>query len=218
MKTTFRDLEQLSAYLDGQLPQAEAARLESRLAADPALAAALEELRQARAVLRRAPRRRAPRAFTLTPQMAGLKPPVPRAVPVFSWASALATLIFLCAFGGAWMGQLTSRSAVPVMESGYGGGPAETQEVITEAAPMLAAPSGQEAADTTRLAEATPTLSATPEAASFTAQEQPLPPQAKRPAVRPWPFVWLGLAALLGGAALYLRWAAQRRFRRRYPR
>ncbi len=34
---TFRDVEQLSAYLDGQLPPAEAARLETRLKTDPQL-------------------------------------------------------------------------------------------------------------------------------------------------------------------------------------
>jgi len=36
---TFRDIERLSAYLDGQLKQPERTRLERRLRSDPALAA-----------------------------------------------------------------------------------------------------------------------------------------------------------------------------------
>ena len=76
-----RDLEQLSAYLDGQLSQSSRTRLETRIQSDPALASALEELRQTRAFLRRTPQRRAPRNFTLTPGMAGIRPPVPRAGP-----------------------------------------------------------------------------------------------------------------------------------------
>ena len=75
-----RDLEQLSAYLDGQLSQSDRARLEIRIKSDAGLAAALEELRQTRAFLRRTPQRHAPRNFTLTPGMAGIRPPVPRLV------------------------------------------------------------------------------------------------------------------------------------------
>ncbi|MCX7852132.1 MAG: zf-HC2 domain-containing protein, partial [Caldilineales bacterium] len=41
-----QDDELLSAYLDGRLTSAEAARLEARLAADPALRQRLQELRQ----------------------------------------------------------------------------------------------------------------------------------------------------------------------------
>ncbi len=217
-----RDLEQLSAYLDGQLPPAEAARLEARLNANPALQAALDELRQTRGLLRRAPRRRAPRNFTLTPRMAGLRPPAPRGVPILSWASALAALLFVCTFGGNLIGQLPLGASAPAAAPlpSMGGGAAESDEVITEAAPMLAAPAEPEpqTADSARLVEATPTPAATPEPAAFAAQEQPATPQAKRPAADLWPFVWLALAALLGGAALLLRWASRRRFRRRYPR
>jgi hypothetical protein len=48
---TFRDVEKLSAYLDGQLSRADAARLESRLASDPGLRAVMDDLRRTRAVL-----------------------------------------------------------------------------------------------------------------------------------------------------------------------
>ena len=58
-----RDLEQLSAYLDGQLSRSDRSRLEARIHSDPAFASALEELRQTRALLRHTPQRRAPRNF-----------------------------------------------------------------------------------------------------------------------------------------------------------
>ncbi len=93
-----RDLELLSAYLDGQLNSSDSARLESRLASDESLRAALDNLRATRSLLRQLPSRRAPHNFTLTPQMAGIKPPTPRAVPVFRFATAIATFLFVISF------------------------------------------------------------------------------------------------------------------------
>ncbi len=93
-----RDLELLSAYLDGQLNPSDSARLESRLSSDESLRAALDNLRSTRGLLRQLPSRRAPRNFTLTPQMAGIKPPTPRAVPIFRFATALATFLFVISF------------------------------------------------------------------------------------------------------------------------
>ena len=93
-----RDLELLSAYLDGQLNPSDSARLESRLASDESLRAALDHLRSTRSLLRQLPSRRAPRNFTLTPQMAGIKPPTPRAVPAFRFATAIATFLFVITF------------------------------------------------------------------------------------------------------------------------
>lgn len=90
-----RDLELLSAYLDGQLNPSDSARLESRLASDASLRAVLKGLRSTRGLLRQLPFRRAPRNFTLTPQMAGVKPPTPRAVPTLRLATALATFLFI---------------------------------------------------------------------------------------------------------------------------
>ena len=94
----FRDVEQLSAYLDGQLSQAESTRLETRLKTDPQLRTVFNDLSQSRALLRKLPARRAPRNFTLTPKMAGVKPPVPRAFPLFRFASALAAVLFFFSF------------------------------------------------------------------------------------------------------------------------
>jgi anti-sigma factor RsiW len=93
-----RDLELLSAYLDGGLNPSDSARFESRLASDENLRSALDNLRATRGLLLQLPARRAPRNFTLTPQMAGVKPPTPRAVPVFRFATALATFLFFISF------------------------------------------------------------------------------------------------------------------------
>lgn len=213
-QTSFRDVEQLSAYLDGQLSQAESARLRSRVEADPELAAALGDLREARSILRRTPQRRAPRNFTLTPKMAGIRPPVPRAVPALSWASVAAVIMFVFTLGGNLLGQFTFGAAAPMMASapeangvggGYGGGPAATEAPLQEDMAQL---------------------TATPEMYALTAPEPTPEPgmrltgsasdaQTKAPApVNPWLVIWPGLAVLLAGSALLVRWLRQRAFRR----
>lgn len=121
---SFRDVEKLSAYLDGQLSTAETARLEPRIAANPALAAVLEAMRQSRSVLRRLPQRRAPRNFTLTPRMAGLRAPTPRAVPVLRFATVLATVLLAITFATNTLAPM-STSLQSAMPMGIGGGAPE---------------------------------------------------------------------------------------------
>ena len=136
---SFRDMEQLSAYLDGQISQSKRTRLEIRVKSTPALAAALEELRQTRGLLRRTPQRRAPRNFTLTPKMAGLRPPIPRLVPALSWASAVAMVLFIFTLGTSLVGQLSFGASAPMMAAapnGLGGG----QEAAATMAPATAVP------------------------------------------------------------------------------
>ena len=86
----FREAELLSAYLDKQLNAADAARIEKRLAVDAGLLGVLDDLRVARGLLRRVPRRRAPRNFMLNPLNARVRAPQPRAVPVLRYAGSLA--------------------------------------------------------------------------------------------------------------------------------
>jgi anti-sigma factor RsiW len=210
MKTpTFRDIEQLSAFLDGQLSSAEKTRLESRLAANPELGVALDDLRQARAILRRTPQRRAPRNFTLTPRMAGIRPPVPRAVPAFSWASAIAMLLFVCTLGTNLLGQFSFGAAAPMMaaapEYGIGGGPPATEAPLDTTA-------------NSAYATATPEMSALtvagPTAAPGARDTQP--PQTKAPwPISPWLVLWPSLAVLFLGAALLIRWLSQQTFKRK---
>jgi len=70
-----RDVELVSAYLDGLLGPSELARMESRLQAEGDLRRVLEDLRAARDLLRKLPTRRAPRSLALTRSMVGGKPP-----------------------------------------------------------------------------------------------------------------------------------------------
>ena len=124
-----RDLELLSAYLDGQLKPSESARLESRLQTDPQLASVLTDLRATRNLLRKLPARKAPRNFTLTRKMVGQNPPLPRAYPWFRLTTALATLLFVFSFGLNTVGrQMASQQAF-----GMGGGGADTELFSAEA-------------------------------------------------------------------------------------
>ena len=135
-KITPRDWESLSAYLDGQLAAKERQKLESRLETDQDLQAALEGLRRTRSVLRSQPRMRAPRNFTLSPEMAGLRTklrPVPRLYPTLRLASLLATLFFVLIFVGDLLygprqpvaislNQAAEESPGPMFFPGMGGG------------------------------------------------------------------------------------------------
>lgn len=93
------DLDALSALIDGQLPPAERAALEARLAAEPALRAELDELRAVVAALHQLPPLRAPRDLTLTP--AQVQPRPARRVALFpafvSGLSAVAAALLLIA-------------------------------------------------------------------------------------------------------------------------
>jgi hypothetical protein len=129
---SMREWEALSAYLDGQLPAKERLRLETRLNQAPELRSALEDLRRTRAVLRSQPKVRAPRNFTLTPDMVGLKArPVRRApaYPFFRLASALAAFLFLLVLVGDLTG-LPSRL-------GFGGVAQPAQVAMAPAASSL---------------------------------------------------------------------------------
>jgi hypothetical protein len=145
---SFRDVEKLSAYLDGQLKPSEKARLESRLQTDPQLASILKDLRQTRGLLRQLPQRHAPRNFALTPKMVGQKPPLPRTYPAFRFASALAALLLFFTFATNFIAPRLQPVAAPVAY-GLGGGDAgsemESQPLATEETvqPMLEAPAAE---------------------------------------------------------------------------
>jgi anti-sigma factor RsiW len=238
---SFRDMENLSAYLDGQLNPSEKTRLENRIQSDPALASALEEFRQTRKLLQHTPHRRAPRNFTLTPKMAGIRPPVPRLVPALSWASAVAMLLFIFTLGTSLVGQLSPSSAAPMMAaapSGLGGGPANAATAapatvapaapapaaLATAAPATAAPAIDQ------YALATPTVAAsimsapelaTPEPAVPGTNRTTQPPLAQKALPRQpnsWLFIWPGVALLLGALAGLVRWQNKRAFQRKNPR
>jgi len=127
-----RDIELLSAYLDGELKASESTRLETRLKTDPELASVLNDLRTTRSLLRKLPTRKAPRNFTLTRKMVGQNPPLPRAFPAFRLATAVATLLFFFSVGLNFVGAQMAAQP-PAFGMGGGGGAAE-QEMQSYAA------------------------------------------------------------------------------------
>lgn len=121
---SFRDLKELSAYLDGELNASANRRMKSRLARAPDLLAALEELRQTRATLRQTPQRRSPRNFTLSLQMVAKRPPMPRLIPVLNYATVIAAFLFFFSFLSPIGFGAMSQSA-PLMEAVEMAAPAE---------------------------------------------------------------------------------------------
>lgn len=116
-----RDYEALSAYLDGEISSRDKARLEGRLQADAGLRQELNEMRKTRILLRSQPRLRAPRNFTLTPQMAGMRAASSArmgAYPVLRLASVLAAVFFVLVLVGDLVGSSMQPSLVAMSETG----------------------------------------------------------------------------------------------------
>lgn len=130
-----RDWEALSAYLDGQLAPKERQLLEARMQSRADLRAAQEELRRTREVLRARLSVRAPRNFTLTPEMVGLRPrkrPTVVLFPALRLTSALSSLLFILVVLGDLLvgGRLASPPLMAVEQE---------REAISEAAPRESA-------------------------------------------------------------------------------
>lgn len=102
-----RDQELLSTYIDGALSARERTLLEQRLAAEPELRQELNSLQQTVRLVRQMPALKAPRDFTLTPAMAGVRPAARTALPfpltaTFSAMSAAAAML-LFVFGSYFL-------------------------------------------------------------------------------------------------------------------
>lgn len=93
-----RDLERLSAYLDGALSEKEASRLEARLREEPTLQQAFRELKATTQMIASLSEAPLPRSFTLTPEMVGIREQS-RFFPVMRLATALATFAFFAVVG-----------------------------------------------------------------------------------------------------------------------
>ena len=235
----FHDVELLSAYLDGQLSSSDSAKLESRLGSDPQLQATMDELRTARGLLRQLPQRSAPRNFTLTPKMTGLKAPVPRVYPTLRLATVLAAFLFLITFAVNGFTPLAAShlAAAPApaygiggggggCSGGCGGGASEVSPAAPAASPAPLQPFsalaptevGPAAKDNSRnLGTPTPEVAPAP-AAPLQAKNQP----AEIPNQAPIPPSWqvsLGILVLLcGGTAWFLHQRNEREFRKRWNR
>ena len=119
---SIRDAEELSAYLDNQLPVADRSRLEARLASETQLNDILKDLQEARALLKKTPLQRVPRNFYLTAKMAGVRPPMPRSLPVFRMASVAAAIILFLSYAGNLINPIAAAPSLAQAPLGLGGG------------------------------------------------------------------------------------------------
>jgi hypothetical protein len=184
--------------------------------------------------------RKAPRNFTLTPQMVRKNPPLPRAYPAFRFVTALASLLLFFTVGLNFLApQMASQS--PAFGMGGGGAPetlstaaqapAMPEAAVTEApaaeAPATEAPLEEPAiqmvpapTETAAVAESARELEGPTDKEGVTgdsaAQDQPqVPGQAARPVPPLWQIVLAAVALLGAFAMLVMRRLAVDRWRRR---
>lgn len=229
-----RDVELLSSYLDGQLKPSDSARLEERLKTERELVSVMDDLRAARNLLRQLPQRRAPRNFTLTRKMVGQNPPMPRAYPIFRFATTLATLLLFFTFGlNFTASQLAASSA-----TGMGGGgdvnlfareaPAAAESVATEAPATEAAAAEPPAGLAPAATQMPPSEDAAPasgqpetpsekngDAGNSVAQDQPKVPNEAQVFSSAWQIVLAGIAVVGALLMLLMRQATIRRWRQK---
>ncbi|HSG41643.1 MAG TPA: hypothetical protein VLA72_00680 [Anaerolineales bacterium] len=163
-----RDIELISAYLDGELKPSELAKMETRLKSDPELESEMRNMRATRTLLRKLPTRKAPRNFTLTRKMVGQNPPLPRTYPIFRLATVMATLLFFFSIGiNSFSTQMASQ---PIdFGIGGGGGGGDSESLAEQAAPAMEEPVAPAPVEETELyAESEPA-----EESSADSNEQP---------------------------------------------
>jgi anti-sigma factor RsiW len=212
MTPSSRDVERLSAYMDGQCSASDKEYVESRLQTDQDYARLMSELLHNLTLLRGMPKHRMPRNFTLKPSMAGLRPPLPRAVPVLSWASVTAMVVFVFSFGANYLGTFFGGASAPMMAAapadnarGAGGGPVSTLPPASET--LNGTPTPEVMLMTGIQATPEPIVSAPSVAASTKAAAAP---------VSPWFIILPVLALMLISTSLLLRWNTVRIFKRKY--
>jgi hypothetical protein len=140
--------ELLSAYLDDQLDVEDRARLEARLAADPALRSELEMLRRTVALVRDLPQQPIPRNFILPQAAAPKVRPVPATrrpgwlAPFLTAATTAVSLLFVAVLAGdllfSGVGDMTQLAApAPVAEGAADSAPAEKAVEEEREAPQM---------------------------------------------------------------------------------
>ena len=134
-----RDLERLSAFLDGELSPAEAEHLEARLATDRRLSDVLEALRATSVVVGSLPEVRPPRSFALTHDMVRPR----RAYPILQLGTAAAALGFVLVVGADLLLSSAAGRSVQAPEQAPFAADQLTEQQIEDSAPTAAeAPAG----------------------------------------------------------------------------
>lgn len=77
-------------------------KIREKRARDPVLEAEISRFEEIRKALKGLPNLSAPRSFRMTPQMAGVKPPVSRSLGLVSRLAGVASLIFVLSFGASF--------------------------------------------------------------------------------------------------------------------
>jgi anti-sigma factor RsiW len=132
-----RDLERLSAFLDGELSPAEAEVLGARLATDKQLSGTLEALRATAEAVRSLPEVSAPHSFALTEEMVRPR----RAYPFLQLSTAVAALGFVLVVGADLLISSARSNALGVPEQAF----FAADQLAPEAEEQLAAPALAEA-------------------------------------------------------------------------
>jgi hypothetical protein len=140
-RTRTRELELLSAYLDGELHLDQRQALEARLQTEPDLRERLESLRKVKLTVGYLPRLRAPHNFTLTPEMVTVrsqkKQPLMASLRL---ATALAAMMLVVLFSVEFLftsGPLArpQMGAEPLMEAAMVADEAAPEPLIVWGAP-----------------------------------------------------------------------------------
>ena len=132
-----RDLERLSAFLDGELSSAEAEKLGARLATDKQLSGTLEALRATSEAVRSLPEVSPPRSFALTEEIVRPR----RAYPLLQLSTAVAALGFVLVVGADLLLSSSGSSALKVPDQAF----FAADRLAPEAEEQLAAPAPAEA-------------------------------------------------------------------------
>lgn len=118
-----KTLQKISAYLDDALSPSEKRKLEVRLSRNPKLREQYEKLRRIKIILGQLPRLRAPRRYTLTPEMVKVRRPRPKPfITSLRLATALSAVLLVVLVGlqfiagGSLLSMPLLRQA-PMMES-----------------------------------------------------------------------------------------------------
>lgn len=102
-QANYAELEALSAYLDGQLPEHEAEAVQARLETDAAYREQLTTLRQTRYTLRRTPKVKRPRSFVLSPEMVRKQKAAVFGMNFSRVISAAASVLLVVVLGGQFL-------------------------------------------------------------------------------------------------------------------
>ena len=135
--------EQVAAYIDQQMGQAERERFEALLGQDADLQAELEAQQEVKSLLSQVPKLKAPRNFVLDPAVYGGKAPAPSFIellyPKLRVATAAASFMFVILLGVGLLQSNATETFSSVNSDLSGAAEVEDAEPVTQAGSNIAA-------------------------------------------------------------------------------